>query len=304
LGLSFFAEIAQCLLARASMGPACRAWSDGLPRRVYLGEGIDMTYCLAINTDAGFVLCSDSRTNAGFDDVSIYRKLHTFVWPGNRVFALLSAGNLATTQMVIKRFNTDVENGSVPNLFTVNTMNEAADYVASVSTGVQNLHLVRDGGNASYEATFILAGQIGQARHETLMIYSQGNYIHESDAHPFLQIGETKYGKPILDRVIRRDTFLERAGRCALVSMNSTMRSNVTVGPPIDLLIYEKNSLNFTRHLHLNEDDPFAKQISESWNEGLVQALQNLPRFDWEMPAEAHANAEPMAGSGEQIQGG
>ena len=269
-----------------------------------------MTYCLAINTDTGFVLCSDSRTNAGFDNVSTYRKLHTFVWPNNRVFALLSAGNLATTQMVVKRFNSDVENGNVPNLLTVNNMHEAADYVASVSMNVQSLHLVRDGSNnAGYEATFILAGQIGRARHETLMIYPQGNYIHESDEHPFLQIGETKYGKPILDRVIHRDTFLERAGRCALVSMNSTIRSNVTVGPPIDLLLYERDSLNFARHLYLTEDDPFAKQISDAWNEGLIQALQNLPRFYWETPAGGQvnppANSDQMtAGDSGQLQGG
>lgn len=241
-----------------------------------------MTYCVAINIDAGFVLCSDSRTNAGFDNVSTYRKTHTFAWPGNRVFALLSAGNLATTQLVIKRLQADVDNAAAPNLLTVGSMQQAADYVAGINKNVQNLHVVKDGGDSGYEATFILAGQIGKARHETLLIYPQGNYIHESDEHPFLQIGETKYGKPILDRVIKRNTMLERAGRCALVSMNSAVRSNLTVGPPIDLLIYEKNSLNFTHQLYLSEDDPFARRISEAWNDGLILALQNLPRFPWE----------------------
>ena len=254
-----------------------------------------MTYCVAINVESGFVLCSDSRTNAGFDNVSTYRKMHTFVWPNSRVFALLSAGNLATTQLVVKRLNADVENAAIPNLLSVNNMQEAADYVASVSMNVQGLHVVRDGGSTTYEASFILAGQIGTARHETLMIYPQGNFIHESDEHPFLQIGEIKYGKPILDRVIKRDTFLERAGRCALVSMNSTVRSNMTVGPPIDLLIYEKGSLNFTHQLYLPEDNPFARQVSDAWNEGLILALQNLPRFFWESPQEAPA--EPAANS-------
>lgn len=139
-----------------------------------------MTYCLAINTDTGFVLCSDSRTNAGFDNVSTYSKMHTFVWAGNRVFGLLSAGNLATTQLVIKRLQADLDNGATPNLLSVINMHEAVDYVATVSTQVQNLHVVRDSGNVNFEATFILAGQIGAARHETLMIYPQGNYIHES----------------------------------------------------------------------------------------------------------------------------
>lgn len=241
-----------------------------------------MTYCLAINTNTGFVLCSDSRTNAGFDNVSTYSKMHTFVWPGNRVFAVLAAGNLATTQLVVKRLQADLDNGAIPSLFSVGSMHEAVDYVATVSTSVQNLHMVRDSGNVNFEATFILAGQIGTAKPETLMIYPQGNYIHESDEHPYLQIGEIKYGKPILDRVIRRDILLERAGRCALVSMNSTVRSNLTVAPPIELVIYHKDSLNFDHRLTMTDDDPFAKELSAKWNEGLVLALQNLPKFYWE----------------------
>ncbi|PIW44011.1 MAG: peptidase [Zetaproteobacteria bacterium CG12_big_fil_rev_8_21_14_0_65_54_13] len=255
-----------------------------------------MTYCVAININSGFVVCSDSRTNAGFDNVSTYQKMHTFVWPNNRVFALLSAGNLATTQLVIKRINADLENRAMPNLLSLNNMQEAADYIASVNMSVQNLHVVRDTGNTSFEASFILAGQIGTADHETLMIYPQGNYIHESDEHPFLQIGEAKYGKPILDRVVKRNMLLERAGRCALVSMNSTVRSNLTVGPPIDLLVYEKDSLNFTHQLHLSVDNVFAKEIAETWNEGLVKALQGLPKFYWETPVDNN-NAIPVTNS-------
>jgi putative proteasome-type protease len=243
-----------------------------------------MTYCLAINTDSGFVLCSDSRTNAGFDNVSTYSKMHTFVWPGNRVFGLLSAGNLATTQLVIKRLQADLDNGATLSLFTVKNMHEAVDYVSLISTSVQNIHVVRDRGSVNFEATFILAGQIGTDRHETLMIYPQGNYIHESNEHPYLQIGEIKYGKPILDRVVARNIQLERAARCALVSMNSTVRSNLTVAPPIELLVYEKDSLNFSHQLCLTENDPFARELAETWNEGLVAALQSLPKFDWELP--------------------
>lgn len=241
-----------------------------------------MTYCLAINTNHGMVLCSDSRTNAGFDNISTYNKMHTFSWVNNRFFTIMSAGNLATTQLVLKRIRNDLESGTAPNLLSVNTMQEAADYVASISTNVQKLHVVRDTGNTNFEATFILAGQIGPHCPEITMIYPQGNYINESDEHPFLQIGEIKYGKPILDRIINRETDLDRAARCALVSMNSTIRSNLTVGPPIDLIIYEKDSLVMGRHLHLNDNDPFAKQLAESWNAGLLKALQGLPRFDWE----------------------
>ncbi len=241
-----------------------------------------MTYCLAIHLDKGLVFCSDSRTNAGVDNVSTYSKMHNFVWPGNRVFVLVSAGNLATTQAVVNKMNRDVDQGLVPNLLSVTSMHEAADYVGMISTDLQRLHASRDNTSANFEASFIFGGQIGQAHPEMFMIYPQGNFIHESDEHPYLQIGETKYGKPILDRVIKRDVTLERAARCALVSMNSTVRSNVTVGPPVELFIYERNSLSEGRRLCLPEDDPFSREFSEQWNEGLLQALVGLPRFSWE----------------------
>lgn len=241
-----------------------------------------MTYCLAINVNQGLVLCSDSRTNAGTDNVSVYSKMHNFVWPGQRFFTLLSAGNLATTQAVVKKINSDIAAALTPNLLSVLNLQEAADYLGMISTQVQKLHSTRDTGATNFEATFIFAGQIVGQAPEMFMVYPQGNYIHESSAHPFLQIGEIKYGKPILDRVIKRDVPLAPAARCALVSMNSTIRSNLTVGPPVELLIYERDSLNAGRHMYFNEDDPFARQLSEQWNEGLMAALQNLPRFDWE----------------------
>ena len=188
-----------------------------------------MTYCLAINTDQGLVFCSDSRTNAGIDNVSTYSKMHTFVWPGERVFLLLSAGNLATTQAVVKKLKGDVPAGLVPNLLSANSMQEAADDLGIVSTQVQKTHASRDTANTSFEATFIFGGQIGNQPPEMFLVYPQGNYIHESREHPFLQIGEIKYGKPILDRVIKRDLDLERAARVALVSMNSTIRRETLI---------------------------------------------------------------------------
>jgi putative proteasome-type protease len=241
-----------------------------------------MTYCLAINTNEGLVLCSDSRTNAGFDNVSTYNKMHTFSWLNNRFITIMSSGNLATTQQVLKKIQTDIDKGFLPNLLSVQSMHEAIDYIASVSTTIQNVHVVRDASNTSFQATFIVAGQIGADKPETCLIYPQGNYIHESDEHPYIQIGETKYGKPILDRIISRDTSLNRAARCALVSMNSTIRSNLTVGPPIDLMLYEKDSLTEGRKLHLTEDDTFAKELAEKWNNGLINALMSLPKFEWE----------------------
>lgn len=241
-----------------------------------------MTYCVAINVNDGIVLCSDSRTNAGADNVSTYSKMFTFSWPGVRFFTLLSAGNLATTQAVVKKIQTDVPAAMVPNLTTVTSMHEAADYLGLVSTQVQKLHVSRDIASTNFEATFILAGQIlGQAP-EIFLIYSQGNYIHESDEHPFLQIGEIKYGKPILDRVIRRDVALEPAARCALVSIDSTIRSNLTVGPPVELLIYRRDTFEPGKRLYFRKDDAFFRDLSDKWSEGLFQALESLPHFDWE----------------------
>lgn len=244
-----------------------------------------MTYCLAINVDEGLVFCSDSRTNAGMDNIGSYSKMHTFTWPGDRVFVLLSAGNLATTQAVVKKMHRDIEQAIVPNLLTVSSISEAADYVGMVSTHVQRQQATRDTANTNFEATFIFGGQMGANPPETFMIYPQGNYIHESSEHPFLQIGETKYGKPIMDRVIKRHTDIERAARVALVSMNSTIRSNVTVGPPVELLIYERDSLDEGRRLYLTDDDPFAHELSERWNQGLLRSLESLPLFNWEKPA-------------------
>ncbi|MGA7950241.1 MAG: peptidase [Thiobacillaceae bacterium] len=241
-----------------------------------------MTYCLAIKVDQGLVFCSDSRTNAGMDNVSTYSKMHTCTWPGERTFTLLSAGNLATTQAVVKKLNSDSKDGLIPNLLSVATMSEAADYVGLINAQVQQQQASRDAAGTNFDATFIFGGQIGNAPPEIFMIYPQGNYIHESSEHPFLQIGETKYGKPILDRVIHSDTTLERAARCALVSMNSTIRSNITVGPPIEMLIYDRDSLVDGRKLKLNEDDAYARDVAEKWNEGLLLALSNLPPFPWE----------------------
>lgn len=241
-----------------------------------------MTYCVAIKTDSGLVFASDSLTNAGIDHVSTYSKMHTFVQPGDRMFVLLAAGNLATTQAVVKRLRDDCQLGNLPCLSSIASMSEAVDYVGTISTEVQRAQIARDTANTNFEATFIFGGQIAGQTPEIYMIYPQGNHIHESSVHPFLQIGETKYGKPILDRVIRTETPLEQAARCALVSINSTIRSNLTVGPPVELLIYNVNSLDGGRRLLLPDDHPYYRALGDAWNEGLRQALNNLPPFEWE----------------------
>ena len=260
-----------------------------------------MTYCVAIKTDSGLIFASDSLTNAGIDHVSTYSKMHTFVQPGNRTFVLLAAGNLATTQAVVKRLRDDCQLGNLPCLGSVPSMSDAVDYVGHVSTEVQRIQAARDTANTNFEATFIFGGQIAGQDPEIYMIYPQGNHIHESSVHPFLQIGETKYGKPILDRVIRSDTPLEQAARCALVSINSTIRSNLTVGPPVELLIYSTNALDEGRRLLFTEDHPYYRALGDAWNEGLRQALNGLPPFEWEnqlQPLQVVASS-----SGGQMQG-
>jgi putative proteasome-type protease len=260
-----------------------------------------MTYCVAIKTDSGLVFASDSLTNAGIDHVSTYSKMHTFVHPGDRMFVLLAAGNLATTQSVVKHLRDDCRLGNQPCLSTAHSMSEAVDYVGNVSAEVQRAQTVRDTANTNFEATFIFGGQIAGQPPEIFMIYPQGNHIHESAAHPFLQIGETKYGKPILDRVIRADTPLEQAARCALVSINSTIRSNLTVGPPVELLIYNANALDGGRRLLFSEDHPYYRALGDAWNEGLRKALNGLPAFEWEN-APQPLQVVAAAGSG-QMQG-
>ncbi|WP_298138473.1 hypothetical protein [Acidiferrobacter sp.] len=249
-----------------------------------------MTYCLAIRVDKGLVFCADSRTNAGIDNVNSYSKMHRFAPGPGRHFTLLSSGNLATTQAVVKKLRDDIKRAAAPNLQSVTSLEEAVDYVGMTSAAVQRQQAERDISTTGFEATFIFGGQIAEHKPEIFLVYPQGNYIHESREHPFLQVGEIKYGKPILDRVIVPALDLERAARCALVSMNSTVRSNATVGPPIDLLIQRANVFDGGRFLHLSEDDPFLQAVSRQWSAGLFQALEGLPPFDWEGREETPAS--------------
>ena len=243
-----------------------------------------MTYCLAIKVEDGLVFASDSRTNAGVDYVSIYSKMHTFQLTEGRVFVLLSAGNLATSQAVVNALRRDLSDPHAPvSLDSVQFPFDAAHYVGEISVRVQNEHPeVMKTSGVNVEASFILGGQIGLGEHEIYLIYPQGNYISTSEETPYLQIGETKYGKPILDRIVTPQTSLEDAARCALVSEDSTMRSNISVGPPVELLIYRAGSLAIDTRLLLKPQSAMFESLQKTWNEGLRRAFDGLPRFDWE----------------------
>ncbi len=247
-----------------------------------------MTYCVGIAIDAGLVLASDSRTNAGIDYVTSYSKLHLFTPAPDRLFVLLSAGNLATTQEIMNRVRRDLglaEQGRMqaPTLASVDYLFEAADYLGRVSLAVQDQHgpaLAQQG--ISAQATLILGGQIAGQPPGLYMIYPQGNYFAASPETPYLQIGENKYGKPVLDRLARGCMALEDAARLCLVSLDATARSNVTVGPPYELALYPRDALALSHRLKLEPDAPLLAATSQSWDQGLQRAFAGLPRFDWE----------------------
>lgn len=241
-----------------------------------------MTYCVAISVDRGLVFASDSRTNAGVDNVATYGKMHTFGIDGDRQIVVLTSGNLATSQGVLAQMKQDIKFSKGESLFTVQSMSEAAEYLGRVlrSHQVKHAEAVAQGG-FSADASFLIGGQVGDRSPKIYMVYPQGNFITSSDQTPFLQIGEFKYGKAILDRIIARDTDLEAAARCALVSVDSTMRSNASVGPPVEILTYRADSLVLDNYLRLTEDDPYLLEIKRRWNENLMRAFEALPHFTW-----------------------
>ncbi len=240
-----------------------------------------MTYCLAISLKEGLVFCSDSRTNAGADRVSTYSKMHRFGVPSDRSLTLLSAGNLATTQAVIAQLQRDMNSNDTEfNILKASYVSEIANYIGQISVAEQAKYATEGGPGAGFNAgaTFILGGQIKGQPMELYMIYPEGNYITASSDHPYLQIGETKYGKPILDRIIRSDTPYETAMRCALVSMDSTIRSNATVGPPLECLFYKAGSLQpQSQYFKLDEHHPYLTRLRQSWDDNIQLAFETLP---------------------------
>lgn len=236
-----------------------------------------MTYCVAISVDAGMVFCSDSLTNAGMDQVSTYSKMYRFGRAGERSFVCLTAGNLATTQAVMARLQSDIDKAAAQSLLTVDSMQAAAEYLGNAGLEQQRKHA--DSGN--FGASFILGGQIGGEPHQVALVYPQGNFITTSKDTPYLQIGEDKYGKPILDRIVKADTDLDTCALCALVSMDSTLRSNRSVGPPIEVLLYPAGSLRADNHHRFDEDSAFLKRLRKDWEEALKEALRRMPPLAW-----------------------
>ena len=247
-----------------------------------------MTYCCAIRVDDGLVFAADTRTSAGVDDVRTYNKLHVFERTGDYVFVVLSAGNLATTQWVLNNLKRDIANpDAAQSLATCRHMYDAAEYVGGLSVRAQKDSALQAGQHSvDFRTTLILGGQIVGEDPALYLIYPEGNCISASPETPYLQIGESKYGKPILDRIIRTHISLEEAARCALVSMDSTMKSNLTVGPPLDLAIIDRDALTLTHKMRLDLDTPYYAALKKSWGENLERIFrESLPKFDWELDA-------------------
>ena len=241
-----------------------------------------MSYCVATMIDAGIVFASDSRTNAGVDNISTFRKMKTFERPGDRVLVVVNSGNLAVTQATINHLDQAIRSNIEPNLMSVFSMYEVAELIGAALREVRQrddpylLEHNVDGG-----ANFIVGGQIAGEHQRLFMVYSAGNFIEATPETPYFQIGEVKYGKPIIDRVIRADTSMDDAIKCVLVSFDSTMRSNLTVGMPIDLACYNRESLQLS-HIHrFDEQDPYMQHLRQSWGEGVRRAFAQLPNFEW-----------------------
>jgi putative proteasome-type protease len=242
-----------------------------------------MTYCVGMLLDAGLVFLSDSRTNAGVDHINTFRKMTLYERPGDRVLVLMSSGNLAVTQSLVNILRERlVSEQGVPNLYNVPNLFEAARCVGDVLREVHS----RDADSLKqfgieFNAAFILGGQIRGEEARLFCIYAAGNFIEATRDTPYFQIGESKYGKPIIDRVVRWHTSLDEAAKCALVSMDSTIRSNLSVGMPLDLACIRRDDLRVLRHISVDADNAYFNMIRSRWGEQLRRAFTELPDPDW-----------------------
>ncbi|RME62899.1 MAG: peptidase [Alphaproteobacteria bacterium] len=244
-----------------------------------------MTYCVGLDLKEGLVMLADSRTNAGVDDISIFSKLHVFEQPGTRMIALMTAGNLAITQAVVNLLQEGIENpktGDIETIETVPSMFRAAQLVGEAVRRVYH----SDGASLqaqgiSFDVSLLVGGQIQGRAMRLFHVYAAGNFIEATEDTPFLQIGERKYGKPILDRAVTPDTPLAEAIKLALISMDSTLRSNLTVGMPIDLLVYRRDSYQVGLRYRITEEDPYFRMIRERWSQALRKAYRAIPQPDF-----------------------
>lgn len=243
-----------------------------------------MTYCVAITINDGLVFMSDTRTNAGVDNISTFRKMHVWQVPGDRVIVLLSAGNLATTQAVVSLLDerTKAVSQRNPSLLEAPSMFQTARMIGNtVKEVIQQSAVTGQRADSTFNASFILGGQIKGTPPRLFMIYPEGNFVESSDDTPFFQIGETKYGRPIIVRAYDRSMTFGDAAKLLMVSLDSTVKANLSVGLPLDMLFYENDSLKIALEQRVGADDAYYKTISEGWSNALRTALEHLPQFNW-----------------------
>ena len=243
-----------------------------------------MTYCVGLRVSGGLVLLADTQTNAGLDNISRFTKMFTFEKPGERVLALLTAGNLSITQGVIARLRYGIQlaeqDSSRASIMTVESLFEVAELVGAEMRRMQSEHreaILQQGTSA--DASILVAGQRRGGKHRLFLIYSAGNFIQATDDTPYFQLGEHKYGKPILDRVITPASSIEESLKAVCVSMDSTIRSNLTVGMPLDLAVIEKDALAFRIRRRIEKDDGRFAAISQSWSRAIRKGFEELPTF-------------------------
>ena len=244
-----------------------------------------MTYCVAMRLRAGLLFASDSRTNAGVDHIATFRKMSVFETPGERLITLLNAGNLATTQSVISLLRERLQHEG-PHLLNVPTLYAAAELLGRTLKDV----VARDAADATlgqgvdFGANFLIGGQIRGEAPRLFHVYPQGNFIEATEDTPYFQIGESKYGKPIIDRVVKYETTqLPEAAKCTLVSFDSTIRSNLSVGLPIDILMLRANQFEQAMQPphRIGREDPYFNRLREGWSEGLRRVFEDLPDEPW-----------------------
>lgn len=242
-----------------------------------------MTYCVGALLDKGMIFASDSRTNAGLDNIAKFSKMTVFERPGDRVIVMLSSGNLAGTQAVIGLLNQrcDADDGS-DSLWNATTMYDVARLISDAMRDIDRRDSPYLADNpAGFNASFILGGQLGGEPMRLFRIYAEGNFIEAGLDTTYFQTGEAKYGKPILDRVVKRDSALADVAKCVLVSFDSTMRSNLSVGMPIDMICYQKDEFVVRMRRRFDDGDPYFRALSREWSRGVRRVFRGLPDLVW-----------------------
>jgi putative proteasome-type protease len=253
-----------------------------------------MTYCIAIKLNTGLVMLSDSRTNAGVDHISTFRKMAVYEKPQDRVLVMLSSGNLAISQAV-KEHLSHVPDDDAPTIWTARNLFEVAQLVGSAIRAVAKRETeALQAAGVEFNINLLLGGQIAGESARLFHIYAAGNFIEATDENCYFQIGESKYGKPIIDRVVAPDTSLDEAAKCALISMDSTLKSNLSVGLPLDLLVYHEDSLAVTHVAHIDEKNDYFQMIRSSWGKRLKQVFSEIDEPIWQAKSENGVIYKPI----------